>query len=89
MYDHVAKNAGRLVSSRANLRVASFIEKQGVTEKVLKHLLAWEAKPQLPPRMAKTQPLHTEAHIDYSDSQKPPSDYGLYADPVSPEDLPA
>lgn len=28
--------------------------------------------------MGKTQPLHTEPHIDYSDSQVPPTDNVLY-----------
>jgi hypothetical protein len=35
-------------------------------KKILKHLGLWEVKPRPPPRMAKTQPLHTEPHIDYS-----------------------
>ena len=30
------------------------------------------------PRMTKSQPLSTEPHIDYSDSQVTPSDNGLY-----------
>ena len=34
----------------------------------------WEVKPRPPPRMAKTQPLFTEPHIDYSDSQLAPCD---------------
>ncbi len=36
-----------------------------------KHLGLWEVKPRTPPRMAKTQTLHTEPHIDYSGSQIP------------------
>jgi len=31
-----------------------------------------------PPRMVKSQPTFTEPWIDYSDSQVPPSDNGLY-----------
>ena len=38
--------------------------------------------------MAKTQPLYTEPHIDYSDSQVLPSDNGLYVDPEYPETCP-
>ena len=38
--------------------------------------------------MAKTHPLHTEPHIDYSDSQGTPSDNGFYyVDPEYPVDL--
>ena len=33
---------------------------------ILKLLGVWEVKPRPPPRMAKTQPLFTEPHIDYS-----------------------
>jgi len=43
-----------------------------------KHLGLWELTPRPPPRMAKTQTLHTVPHIDYSDSQVPPSDSGPY-----------
>jgi hypothetical protein len=43
---------------------------------------------QVPPRRAKTHPLHTEPHIDYSDSQVPPSDNGFYVD-LSPCDAQA
>ena len=33
---------------------------------VLKLLGVWEVKPRPPPRSAKSQPLSTEPHIDYS-----------------------
>jgi hypothetical protein len=46
----------------------------------IKHLGLWEVKPRPPPRMAKSQPLYTEPHIDYSDSQDAPSDNGSYVD---------
>jgi hypothetical protein len=52
-----------------------------------KHLGLWELTPRPPPRMSKAQPSYTEPHIDYSDSQVPPSDNGFYVDPVYPADL--
>jgi len=60
------------------MKVISVIEDQDVIKKILKPLGLWEVKPRPPPRMAKTQPLYTEPHIDYSDSQVCPSDNGLY-----------
>ena len=69
------------------MKVISVIEDQDVIKKILKHLGLWEVQPRPPPRMAKTQPLHTEPHIDYSDSQVPPSDHGFYVDPEYPADL--
>jgi hypothetical protein len=56
------------------MKVISVIEDEQVMKKILKHLGLWEVKPRPPPRMAKTQPLHTEPHIDYWDSQVSPSD---------------
>jgi hypothetical protein len=44
----------------------------------LKHIGLWELTPRPPPRSTKSQPLSTEPHIDYSDSQDVPSDNGLY-----------
>ena len=52
-------------------KVISVIEDQDVIKKILKHLGLWEVKPRPPPRMAKTQFLNTEPHIDYSGSQIP------------------
>ncbi len=69
------------------MKVISVIEDEDVIINILKHLGLWEAKPRFPPRMAKTQPLHTEPHIDYSDSQVPPSDDGFYVDLEYPADL--
>jgi hypothetical protein len=69
------------------MKVISVIEDQDVIKKILKHLGLWEVKPRPPPRMAKTQPLHTEPHIDYSDSQVPPFDNGFCADLEYPADL--
>jgi hypothetical protein len=66
----------RPFSSPASLARISVIEDEDVIKKVLKHLGLWEVK--LRPRMAKTQPLHTEPRIDYSDSQDIPSDNILY-----------
>jgi hypothetical protein len=53
------------------MKVIGVIEDQDVIKKILKHLGLWEVKPRTPPRMAKTQTLHTEPHIDYSGSQIP------------------
>jgi len=55
---------------------------------ILKLLGVWEVKPRPPPRMAKTQPLFTEPHIDYSDSQLAPSD-NVYVDREYNADSPA
>jgi len=66
------------------MRVISFIEDQDIIKKILKHLGLWEVKPRPPPKMAKSRPLLTEPHIDYSDSQVPPSDNGFYVEPVYP-----
>jgi hypothetical protein len=69
------------------MKVISVIEDQDVIKKILKHLGLWKVKPRPPPRMAKTHPLHTEPHIDYSDTQVCPSDKGFYVDPEYPADL--
>ena len=62
------------------MAVIAFIEAEDVIEKILKHLGLWELTPRPvcvhrtgrpPRRMAKSQPLSTEPHIDYSDSQVP------------------
>jgi hypothetical protein len=53
------------------MKVISVIEEQDVIKKILKHLGLWEVKPRPPPRNAKSQPLSTEPHIDYSGSQIP------------------
>jgi hypothetical protein len=60
------------------IRLIAVVEDRAVTKKTLKGLGLWEVKPRSPPRMAKSQPLSTEPHIDYSDSQTAPSDNGLY-----------
>jgi hypothetical protein len=80
------------------MAVIAFIEAEDVIEKILKHLGLWELTPRPvcvhrtgrpPPRMAKTQPLFTEPHIDYSDSQLAPSNNELYVDREYPADSPA
>ncbi|MBN2034679.1 MAG: transposase, partial [Deltaproteobacteria bacterium] len=48
------------------MKVISVIEDQDVIKKILKHLGLWEVKPRPPPRNAKSQPLSTDPHIDYS-----------------------
>ena len=60
------------------MAVIAFIEAEDVIEKILKHLGLWELTARPPPRIAKAQPLSAEPHIDYSDSQVPPSDNGPY-----------
>ena len=62
------------------MKVISVIEDEEVITKILKHLGLWEVKPRFPPRNAKSQPLSTEHHIDYSDTQICPSDNGFYVD---------
>ncbi len=69
------------------MAILAFIEEENVIQKILKHLGLWEIKPRPPPRMPKSQPLYSEPHIDYSDSQVFPSDNWLYADPEYPADL--
>ena len=54
---------------------------------VFSKLGLWELAPKSAPRNAKLQPLSTESHIDYSDSQVPLSDNGFYVDPKYPADL--
>jgi hypothetical protein len=71
------------------MRIIALVKKQDVIEKILKHLGVWEVRPSPPPRMAKSRPLFTELHIDYSEAQVPPSDNGLYVDSVSPADVAA
>ena len=48
------------------MAVSAFIEGEEVIKKILKHLGLWELTPRPPPRSAKSQPLSTEPHIDYS-----------------------
>ena len=69
------------------MRVISFIEDEDVIKKILKHLGLWEVKPRPPPRSVKSQPLSTEPHIDYSDTQVCPSDNGFYGDPIYPAEV--
>ena len=63
---------------KGEMRIIAFIEGGEVIEKILKHLGLWELTPRPPPRMAKSQPLYTVPHIDYSDTQVAPSYDGLY-----------
>ncbi len=66
---------------QGQMHIISFIEAEDVIKKILTHLGLWEAKPRPPPGMTKSSPSFTEPHIDYSDSQVPPSDNGSYVDP--------
>lgn len=59
------------------MRIISFIEDEEVVKKILKHLGLWLVKPKPPPR-ANGPP--GGLHIDYLDSQMPPSEDHLYID---------
>ena len=61
----------------AAMKVISVIEDEEVMKKILKHLDLWKVNQRPPPRIVKTQPAYSEPHIDYSDSQVPPSDNGF------------
>jgi hypothetical protein len=58
--------------------VVAFIEDPEVIKKILKHLGLWLVKRKPQPR-ANAPPGHT--HLDYSDSQIPPSEDRLYQEP--------
>jgi hypothetical protein len=63
------------------MRVISVIEDEEVIKKILKHLGLWDIKARPPPKATATPP---DFHIDYSDSQVPPSDNYLFYDPEYP-----
>ena len=58
-----------------------FIEDREVIKKILKHLGIWLVKKK-PSAKANAPPVHI--HLDYSDSQIPPSEDHLYEDPDYP-----
>ena len=64
------------------MRIISFIEDPEIVKKILKHLGLWDLKPRPPPKAKAPSP---SIHIDYSDSQLPPSDDYLYTDVEYPE----
>ena len=64
-----------------SMRILCFIEDELLIEKILKHLGLWEREARPPP---KANALLPDVHIDYSDSQVPPSDDYLYSDPDYP-----
>ena len=57
----------------------TFIEDPEVIKKILKHLDLWNLKARPPPR-ADAPPNNIKPHLDYSDSQLPPSYGCLYVD---------
>jgi hypothetical protein len=68
------------------MNILSFIVDQEVIKKILKHLGLWKVKPRPPP---KTNAPPVDMHLDYSDSQLPPSEEYLYSDPeLSASDYP-
>jgi hypothetical protein len=66
------------------MKILSFIENEEVIKKILKHLGLWSAKRKPLPR-ANAPPVHI--HLDYSDSQIPPSEDYLYKDPDFPIEI--
>ena len=66
------------------MRIISFIEDPEVIKKILKHLDLWKLKARPPPR-GNTPSNNIEHHLDYSDSQLPPSYDYLYVDEQYPE----
>jgi hypothetical protein len=61
----------------SKMKILSFIEDPEVIKKILKHMGLWHVKVRPPPR-ANAPP--TDVHIDYSDSQVPPSGDYLFHD---------
>ncbi len=66
------------------MKVISVIEDSEIIKKILKHLGLWKLKARPPPK-AKQCHKSIEQHIDYSDSQLPPSDDHLYVDVQYPD----
>ncbi len=66
------------------MRILSFIEYPEIIKKILKHLDLWNLKGRPTPR-ANAPPNTTEPHLDYSDSQLPPTYDYLYVDEQYPE----
>jgi len=64
---------------QGRMRIIAFIEDPEVIKKILKHLDLWNLKSRPPPR-ADAPPNNIELHLDYSDSQLPPSYDYLYVD---------
>ena len=66
------------------MRILAFIEDPEVIKRILKHLGLWFAKRKPQPLANVEHPPWrappTELHIDYSDSQIPPSEEDLYTD---------
>jgi hypothetical protein len=71
------------------MRVIAAIDDQDVIRKILNHLGLWEVMPRPPPLNSKVQHQYAESHIDYTESQVPPSDNALHVDPQYPADSPA
>ncbi len=69
---------------QGTMKVVGFIEDKEVIEKILKHLGLWLVKKKPSPK-ANAPPHFPEIHLDYSDSQLPPSDDYLYVVEQYPE----
>ncbi|MDY6853230.1 MAG: hypothetical protein SWO11_00770 [Thermodesulfobacteriota bacterium] len=61
------------------MKILSFIEDPEIIKKILKHLDLWNLKSKPLPRV-NAPPNKKEPHLDYSDSQLPPSYDYLYGD---------
>jgi hypothetical protein len=71
------------IRCQAQMRIIGSIDDPEVIKKILKHLGLGSAK-RIPPPRANAPPLHI--HLDYSDSQIPPSEDPLYQEPEYPID---
>ena len=64
------------------MKVISIIEDEEVIKKILMHLGLWDRKPRPPPKVNVYPPPEGTTpnvpHIDYTDSQLPPSEEYLY-----------
>jgi len=65
---------------QGSMKIISFIEREEIIEKILKHLDFWEVKTRPPPKIHSPP---AELYADYSDSQIPPWDDD-YSDPDYP-----
>ena len=64
------------------MKILSYIEDEQVIKKILTHLGLWKVKARPPP---KTKAPPVDMHLDYSNSQLPPSEEYLYLDVEYPE----
>ncbi len=70
---------------QGRMQILAFIEDEDVIKKILKHLGMWAIKARPPQKRANGLPLNI--HIDFSNSQIPPSEDYLYCDPDYPLEM--